>query len=121
MVSELSVLVGMELSAVSFVRDYVELHFDGPVLRALSNPIVEIHGVSVQFPNQDSRDMLCLLIGREVAAVRETWDSLEVAFGADAVRIPLDVESPSAEAAHFVPVLDGDPDVANMMIWESLR
>lgn len=31
-------LVGLEVSAVSFVRDYVELHFDGPVLRAVSDP-----------------------------------------------------------------------------------
>lgn len=27
----LQLLMGLEFSAVSFVRDYVELHFDGPV------------------------------------------------------------------------------------------
>ena len=31
-------LVGEELSEVAFVRDYVEFHFDGPVLRALADP-----------------------------------------------------------------------------------
>jgi hypothetical protein len=29
-------LVGLELGSVCFVRDYVELHFDGPVFRSLA-------------------------------------------------------------------------------------
>lgn len=121
MVSELSSLLGEELSAISFVRDYVELHFDGPVLRALSDPIVDIHGVSVQFPHERSRDMLCLLIGREVSAARETSEALEVEFDDDAaVRVPLTGYSASAEAAHFIPVRDGRRDGVNMVIWESL-
>ena len=33
-----AVLLGREVSGVSFVRDYVEVLFDGPVLRAISNP-----------------------------------------------------------------------------------
>lgn len=33
--SRLDTLVGNELSAVCFVRDYIELHFDGPVLRLM--------------------------------------------------------------------------------------
>jgi len=34
-------LVGHELNIVAFVMDYVEFHFNGPILRALTNPIVE--------------------------------------------------------------------------------
>jgi hypothetical protein len=34
----LKLLVGRDVSAVCFVRDYVELHFDGPVLRAIADP-----------------------------------------------------------------------------------
>jgi len=49
-------LAGEELSAVSFVRDYVEFHFDGPVLRALTNPRVEIDGETISFPEPGSRD-----------------------------------------------------------------
>lgn len=120
-VSELSSLAGEQLSAVSFVCDYVELHFGGPVLRALSDPIVNIHGVSVQFPHQGSRDMLCLLIGKEVSAARETSEALQVEFDDDVtVRVPLTGYSASAEAAHFIPVRDGRRDGANMVIWESL-
>ena len=33
-------LIGLELSAVCYVRDYVELHFDGPILRCLADPII---------------------------------------------------------------------------------
>jgi hypothetical protein len=37
-----AIILGEPLSAVAFVRDYVEFHFDGPVLRAISNPRVEV-------------------------------------------------------------------------------
>ena len=33
-------LVGEEVNAVSFVMDYVEFHFNGPVLRAIADPVV---------------------------------------------------------------------------------
>lgn len=35
-------LIGEELNVVSFVMDYVEFHFNGPVLRALTKPTVEV-------------------------------------------------------------------------------
>lgn len=31
-------LLGQELSGVAFVRDYIEFHFDGMVLRSLTSP-----------------------------------------------------------------------------------
>jgi hypothetical protein len=34
----LNLLVGREASAVCFVRDYVELHLNGPMLRAVAGP-----------------------------------------------------------------------------------
>jgi hypothetical protein len=62
-------LVAEQLNAVSFVMDYVEFHFNGPVLRALSSPVLDYHGRRVRFPEPGSRDALCSLIGTEVAAV----------------------------------------------------
>jgi hypothetical protein len=56
-------LVGREISAVTFARDGVEFHFDGPVLRSLTDPQVAIAEAVYCFPKPGSRDALCLVIG----------------------------------------------------------
>ena len=97
-------LVGEELNAVSFVMDYVEFHFNGPVLRALTNPTVWIGSVEARFPNPGSRDTLCALIGREVKSVTHTHaDGIELTLAGGArLRVPLDEASYiGPEAAHF--------------------
>jgi hypothetical protein len=120
MVSELDVLIGSEVSGVAFVRDYVELHFDGPILRVLSGPIVEVGAERCAFPEAGSVGLLRELIGRRVTSARETADELQVAFERDAeLRVPLISADSGEEAAHLVPFLNGRLDVANMSIWES--
>jgi hypothetical protein len=57
-------LIGEELSAIYFARDYVELSFDGPVVRSLTTPTVHVDGYRHQFPDAGSRDALCEIIGR---------------------------------------------------------
>ena len=98
-------LVGEELNAVSFVMDYVEFHFNGPVLRALSNPTVSIGDAKARFPEPGSRDLLCELIRREVEAVSHApADGIELTLAGGArLRVPLDRASYiGPEAAHFV-------------------
>ena len=99
-------VIGRPVSAIAFVHDYVELHFDGPIVRALAAPCVRRGDVATNFPGCGSRDALCELIGRNVVnvIVREGED-IELRFDGDAsVRIPLAEESRiGPEAAHFVP------------------
>jgi hypothetical protein len=89
-------LVGEQLNTVAFVMDYVEFKFNGPVLRALTNPIIEGDGLRLRFPEPGSRDALCSLIGSEVAAVTiKEGDRIEVALNSDRkVTIPLDRDLP---------------------------
>jgi hypothetical protein len=97
-------LTGEELSGVNFVRDYVEFHFDGPVLRALVNPRLELDGTVVSFPDQGSRDLLCALIGRTVQSVdARDGDCIRLAFvGGGILTIPFDDASHiGREGAHF--------------------
>jgi hypothetical protein len=99
-------LIGEEISAVSFVRDYVEFHFDGPVLRSISNPFVKSRATERRFPESGSRDALCCLIGSVVLSVKlEKHRALELATNNDCrITIPLDPESSRGhEAMHFVP------------------
>ena len=103
--SELDILVGEQLSAVSFVQDYVEFHFDGPVLRALRNPLVQTPHGRWQFPWPGSRDALCEPIGRDVLSVRfETGARIQLELeGGYQLTIPLDLASyRGPEAAHFI-------------------
>jgi len=114
-------LVGEQLNTVAFVMDYVEFKFNGPVLRALTHPIIEVGGVRLRFPEPGSRDALCSLIGSEVASVEIADDDrIELRLASDrTLTIPLDRESRMGlEAAHYVPAAeDGSLRVADMLIW----
>ncbi|MFD9484130.1 hypothetical protein ACFWBX_09010 [Streptomyces sp. NPDC059991] len=51
---------------MSFVRDYVELHFDGPVLRALADPLGVYGGREWRFPAPGSLELMRCYIGKTV-------------------------------------------------------
>lgn len=44
----LNVLVGKQLSSVEFVQDYIQFHFDGPVLSAITDPVVTVKGTTYE-------------------------------------------------------------------------
>ena len=123
---DLGSLVGEDVSAIAFVRDYVELHFDGPILRAFANPLVRADGYESTFPSFGSRDALCSVIGRKVASVVVTEDSpmgddrIEVTLDHGvSVVIPLGQEHRAGpEAAHYIPSRpDGSLMIERMHIW----
>jgi hypothetical protein len=103
-------LAGQEVSGICFVRDYVEVHFDGPVLRCLSGPILRMNGREWVFPEDGSRDALCTLIGRTVESLSLDDDvRLSMRFDTDTeLIVPLDRASRiGPEAMHFVPMIGG--------------
>lgn len=110
-VVEIHELIGEEISAVVFVRDYVEFHFGGPVLRSLSDPvIVTDDGVEHHFPEPGSRDALCRVIGSTVRTVDlEDDHRLEMTTSdGSRITIPLDFgHRQGPEAMHFVPEQGG--------------
>ncbi|MGW1505275.1 hypothetical protein ACWCQW_43575 [Streptomyces mirabilis] len=59
-------LMGLEVSAVSFARGYVELQFDGPVLRALSDLSGVYGGREWQFPAPGSMELMRCYIDKTV-------------------------------------------------------
>lgn len=115
------VLVGREISAICFVRDYVEVHFDGPILRCLTDPSGRWGEWGWRFPEGDSMQAMRLYIGLEVTGVElreEEWIALDTTGGHRFI-VPLDDESRvGAEAAHLVPCDErGKLDVGRMWIW----
>lgn len=116
----LRLLIGLEVSAVCFVRDYVELHFDGPVLRALSNPFGLYGCRGWRFPGRGARECLPSYIGKTADHCEVIPDRLlAVDFGPDRFAVPLDQESRfGPEAAHLVGVDErGRPDAGELWVW----
>lgn len=104
-VEQIEDLVGGRISAVCFVADYLELHFHGPVLRALVAAIVETPSAVFVFPEAGSREAMCGLIGAAVLDVIVDDDRL-IQLHCDnglIFTIPFDIAfSAGSEAAHFV-------------------
>lgn len=101
-------LEGYELSAVSFVRDYVEFHFDGPILRAITPPAVNLSKGEFKFEMNGWRDALCSLIGRKVESIVLNKSQIALSFeGGGEIKIPLTPTGNAVEAMHFVPAGHG--------------
>jgi len=63
-------LIGERVITVAFVFDYVEFHFDHPILRLLVLPVLSEPNEEEFVPSQFGyRDKLCELIGDEVVDV----------------------------------------------------
>ena len=69
--SILDELKGRELSAAVFVRDYLQLQFDGPFLTIFVWPRVKQKGTIFEFHTPAYRDALCEQIGKTVGGLIE--------------------------------------------------
>jgi len=47
-------LVGEQISGAGFIRDYVEFYFDGPIVRSLSDPVINLPDGEHRFPEPGS-------------------------------------------------------------------
>ena len=64
----LSLLEGHELSAVTFVRDYIQLHFDGPFLNVYVWPVIKSQSNELRRSQSGFLDALCAQIGQAVVS-----------------------------------------------------
>ena len=99
-------LIGEQVNAVCFVMDYVELRFNGPILRALTDIVVERGRERHVFPEPGSRDALCEVIEARLESIDVVEDrAMTLRFDrGQTVIIPLAVDDMTGpEAAHFVP------------------
>ena len=116
-----AVLLGREVSAISFVRDYVEVLFDGPILRAISNPRGRFEDCTWQFPEDSALLVMRSYIGLEVTGVGLREDEcFELRLeGGHRFVVPLDPESRvGPEALHLVGCDErGVPDNRKFWIW----
>jgi hypothetical protein len=79
MMNFLKVLEGRQLSSVEFVQDYVQLHFDGLTLTAVTLPRVSSRSRLIEWGQPDYRDALCGRIGKLVRSA-DTLPEKEIAI-----------------------------------------
>ena len=89
----LTQLVDQQLSAVTFVQDYVQLNFDGLRLTLNIWPIIKTVRGETRFGEVYYRDELCSYIGQKVIRVIETESAIEIFFHDGSIRIDLLTES----------------------------
>lgn len=103
--SVLHCLESEQLSAVTFVQDYVQLHFDGPCLTAYVWPHILNQKESITPKVPGYRDALCERIGKIVVkAFEELGERLVIVFADDVtLEVSLketDREGPEAAMFH---------------------
>lgn len=60
------ILIGEQLSALTFVMDYLQLHFDGPLFTVFKWPEITLYGSVYRMGDIQYRDFLCHFIGKKV-------------------------------------------------------
>lgn len=108
-------LSGRELASVVFVRDYLQLEFDGPRLSVFIWPQVTDGSRNRSIGDPGYRDAPRSLIGHLVRAVAEGPETgLALYFAPGAVAInpkPSDVEGPE------IALLNANAGNADWMVW----
>lgn len=103
-----------------FVRDYVELHFDGPIFRAISHPFGMWGCGGWRFPVGDAANAMRRYIGQTIDGfVVVEGKYAQLSFWEHSFTVPLDDQSRRGpEALHVVGVEhDGKTDARHMWIW----
>lgn len=100
----LQVIIGEQLSAVTFVQDYVQLHFDGPRLTIFSHTVVTLGDKIFHWGKPGFRDALCNSIAQQVTEARVAYgESISVSF-ADGSTIKISLKDENyrgGEAVNF--------------------
>ncbi|WP_433567536.1 hypothetical protein ACQP1O_21460 [Nocardia sp. CA-151230] len=108
--SLLARLIGLELASVVFVRDYLQLDFDGPRLSCYVWPTIDADGITRSLGDPGYRDTLCALISQTVVSTQEAVGTglvLRFAIGALSIHpTPEELEGPE------IAMLAGFPDRA---------
>ena len=100
----LQMLIGEQLSAVTFVQDYLQLHFDGPRLTVFSYAVIGLGDQTFHWGKPGFRDALCNNIAKKVTEARVVHgDSVTIRFAdGSMIQISLkDEDYSGGEAVHF--------------------
>jgi len=61
----------LELVGITFIRDYIQFLFDGPVLNTYTLPLIKIESKIITSTDFGYYDALCKLIGKKIISAYE--------------------------------------------------
>jgi hypothetical protein len=99
--SQLKELVGRDLASVQFVRDYFQLHFDGPTLNVTTAAELADETGTYSFSEPGFSDAICKLINQVVIDVVENEAEVLLSFERASLRLSLSEGSFNVEALEF--------------------
>jgi hypothetical protein len=100
-------LTGEQLSAVTFVQDYLQLQFDGPLLNIFVWPRITSPVAFVSFEMPGYRDALCAQIGKIVGGVVAELDKNFCLFFTDGSIIDVSLLPSARKGPEAVVFQDG--------------
>jgi hypothetical protein len=107
-------LKGRNLSAVTFVQDYLQLQFDGPFLNIFVWPRITVSDKSVSFGAPGYRDQLCSQIGKIVGGATAEADASLRLYFTDGSTIDVSLLPECRKGPESVVFQDGDGGFA---VW----
>jgi hypothetical protein len=102
--SPLQCIVGEQLSSVTFVQDYLQLHFDGPGLNAYTPIVIRQADIEIGSADTEFRNAICRQIAKKVVAVNVIDENALVIEFADQSSISIslkDSDYVGPEAVYF--------------------
>lgn len=84
--SPLSILIGRELAQITFVRDYIQFGFDGPILNVIVVPILHFRNRSFRHGDPGYYDQMISLLNKSIIdATADDCADLKLLFADDVV------------------------------------
>src|SRR5688572_14280128 len=96
-----------ELSAVTFIRDYVQLQFDGPYINAYVWPRVSVQTGVFDLGTSGYRDVLCAQINKVIEKIVEESDVRLLLFFTDRSQIEISLREVDRRTPDAVMLQDG--------------
>lgn len=106
-------VIGREVASITFVRDYVQIGFDGPVLTAVTWPELSATAKVWTTEATNYRDVLCSTIGQRVTSAGVTDREIVVELE-QGVRIVVSLRPEDrigSDSAYF------DDDAGGHWVW----
>jgi hypothetical protein len=110
--SGLESIVGAQLSAVTFVMDYIQLAFDGRCFTVLCPCIVSSPNVTIRSGEIGFRDQICTAIARQVTSVQVCDATMTI--GLQDFRIAFDLTAPATAGGERLLFDDG---TGRLQVW----
>lgn len=108
-------LIGIELSAIVFVRDYLQIQFDMDIITLNTWPIIKINQINTRFEEDSYKNVLCEFISKKLEKVEYVQNKHLTMFFEQGLELNVDLKDNIYNLPELVCVklYSGDLEVFN--------